>query len=135
MLKFSPLIAVVLVGCAIDPPQPALIKPTASGFAEGTFHHATIADVQSKFAAKCVGLGWTVEDINSMQISCGHDALGLRAETWHYDTTWTMIQTGPDVHASAQGFVGFPGGPKSPIPRSNSATNKMQTTMFQLGAD
>lgn len=135
MLKFLPLMALVLVGCATAPAQPALVKHTASGFAEGTFHKATIAEVQQKFAGKCVSLGWTVGDINPMQISCSHDQLGLRAETWRYTTTWTMIQTGSDVHASAQGFIGYPGGPKSPVLGDNNVTNKMQTTMIALGAD
>jgi hypothetical protein len=135
MLKFLPLMALVLVGCALDPPQPALVKQTPSGFAEGTFRHASIADVQAKFAAKCVSLGWTVDGINPMQISCVHDQLGLRAETWRYTTTWTMVQIGSDVHASAAGLLGYPGGPKSPVLGDNAATNKMQTTMNQLGAE
>lgn len=135
MTKFLPLIVLAAVGCATAPPQPPLVRPTASGFAEGTFHKTTIAEIQSKFAARCAGMGRIVEDINSMQISCGVDRLGLRAETWHYSTTWTMTQSGSDVHASAGTFVGYPGGPRSPILGDNNVTNIMQNTLFQLGAD
>lgn len=135
MLKFSPVMALVLAGCATAPAQPPLVRATASGFAEGTFHKTTIAEVQQKFAAECVARGRMVEDINPIQISCGKDDWGLRAEIWHYTTTWTLIQAGADVRATAQGFMGYPGGPKSPILGNNSATNKMQATLLQLGAE
>jgi hypothetical protein len=135
MLKFSPLIALVLVGCAIDPPQPQLVRATASGLAEGTFHRTTIPEIQSKFAAACVKQGRTVDNLNAMQISCFHDAIGLRAETWRYTTTWTMVQAGTDVHASAEALLGYPGGPKSSMRGDNVVTNQMQATLFKLGAD
>lgn len=135
MRKLLPLIALVVAGCATAPAQPALVKSTSSGLAEGTFHQSTIAAVQQKFAAMCLGLGRTVEDINALQISCGTDELGLRAETWHVTTTWTLIQTGADVHATAQAYVAYPGGPKSPLTGRNDITNKMQATMARLGAD
>lgn len=94
MTKFLPLIVLVAAGCATAPPPPALVRPTSSGLAEGTFHGTTIAEVQSRFAAACTRQGRTVDNINSMQISCFHDQLGLRAETWRYTTTWTMVQAG-----------------------------------------
>lgn len=135
MKILAALIALALAGCAATPAQPALVKPTSSGFAEGTFRNTTIVAVQSKFAANCVAQGRTVEDVNALQISCGHDILGVRAETWHAITTWTLVQTGTDVHASAGAAVRFQNGNREQIRGRNDVTNKMQSTMFQLGAE
>lgn len=135
MTKFLPLIVLVAAGCATAPPPPALVRPTSSGLAEGTFHGTTIAEVQSRFAAACTRQGRTVDNINSMQISCFHDQLGLRAETWRYTTTWTMVQAGSDVRASAEALIGYPGGPTSSMRGDNAVTNQMQATLVKLGAD
>jgi hypothetical protein len=135
MKRFLPLVALALAGCVTAPAQPALVKPTASGFAEGTFRSSTIAAVQSKLAAHCLSQGHTVDDVNPLQVSCGSDVMGYRAETLHVVTTWTLVQMGNDVHVTASAVTVFPGGGRELIRGNNAATNKMQASLAALGAE
>lgn len=135
MKRFLPLVALALAGCITAPAQPPLVKSTASGFAEGTFRNTTVVAVQSKLAAHCLSQGHTVDDVNPLQISCGTDVMGWRAETLHVVTTWTLVQAANDVHVTADAATLYPGRAPQPIRGNNAATNKMQTSLASLGAE
>jgi len=144
------LAALALAGCVAAPVarQPALIRPTASGFAEGTFRNTTIAAVQSKFADRCAQRGGEVQDLNAMQITCvimitgnAVDVIAVQQGGLYLQprvrTQWTLIQQASDVRVTAGSWreTDGIGGPTKVRLTDNYVRNKMQSTLFAMGAE
>lgn len=101
----------LLVGCAAQEP---LLRPTASGLAEGTFRGATLDEARSKLIGACASKGVTVHDSGPNHVVCGKEMDGAGAAVMQtlignsYSTTpvvklrATIYQQGSDVRVTAQ---------------------------------
>lgn len=149
MKRLFPLVALALAGCVTAPaqPEPPLLKVTASGLAEGTFRNSTIAAVQAKFATTCLGRGGEVQDVNPMQITCVIMITGPQVDVIAVQqggyfqprgrTQWTMVQMSSDVRVTGQTWLETNniGGPSKTPLTGNVVRNKVQSTMFAMGAE
>lgn len=104
------LAALVLAACAA---QPALLKQTKSGMAEGTFANTSLDVVRGKLIASCTERGRQVREASTNKVVCSKTASGgsgialQMALGNRYSTTpetvaqFTLYQVGSDVNVVA----------------------------------
>ena len=133
-------------GCA---PQQALIKPTASGYPEGTFRNSTVDTVRSILIDGCSSKGLLVQESGGNQVVCGKTMAGGDAVLAQmivgnsYSTTperkirLIIYQSGDDVKVTAYEWIESQmafGQMRRQELKSNNQKNDIQQFLFSLGA-
>ena len=114
----------IIAGCAAPDQQVALLKPTASGFAEGTAAQSDVAAIRSRIIERCAAHGSTVQETGVQSVTCSRVLQGMQAVAISYGmgnaystapegkTQFLITQSGSDVRVVAQSWVELqmPGG-------------------------
>lgn len=139
-------IILVVVGCAA---QQTLIKPTASGYPEGSFSNTSVEEVRSKLIDGCSSRGIFVQDTVGNQVVCGKTMEGMDAVLGSlvvgnkYSTTperkirFVIFQSGADVKVTAQQWIESQmafGQIRRQELKNNNHNNDVQQFLFSLGA-
>jgi hypothetical protein len=139
-------LTLLLAGCAT---QPALVKQTKSGYAEGVFTGASVDDVRNRIMAGCSDGGFLVEDSSGNQVVCaktlqgGQEVFARMLVGNAYSTTpqvkvrFTAFAVGSDVRVTGQSYVEsqMPGGQVNRQElTSNRDRNDVQQFLFKVGA-
>lgn len=142
------LILITLHGCATQ--QEALIKPTASGYAEGDFRHTTLEKIKNNLIAVCNHMGTKITETSSHQIVCEKPltgdgafwqqfALGLsRAyNNQSVKIRFTSFQRAQYVAVSAHAWLEGQtdrGVTETIELNDNTSRNYLQRLLFEMGA-
>lgn len=142
------LILITLHGCATQ--QEALIKSTASGYAEGDFRHTTIEKIRNNLIAICNHIGAKITETSSHQVVCekpltGDDtfrqqlALGISGayNNQSLKIRFTSFQRAQYVTVSAHAWLEGQtdrGVTETVELNDNANRNELQRLLFEMGA-
>lgn len=142
------LILIALHGCATQ--QEALIKSTASGYAEGDFRNTTIEKIRNNLIAICNHIGAKITETSSHQVVCeepltGDDtlwqqfALGVKGayNNQSLKMRFTSFQRAQYVTVSAHAWLEGQtdrGGTETVELNNNTIRNQLQRLLFEMGA-
>lgn len=139
-------ISLFLAACGT---QPAKIKETQSGMAEGRFVNAQLEDVRGKLIGKCAEHGRQIRHVSDNQVSCSKVLEGAEATAVHllignaYSTPpesvaqFTLYQSGADVNVLGMLWIEtqMAAGQLKKVPlEGNHQINTIQQALFDLGA-
>ena len=114
----------IIAGCATPGQQVALLKPTASGFAEGVAPQSDVTTIRSRIIERCAARGSAVQETGAQSVTCSRVLQGMQAVAISYGmgnaystapegkTMFLITQSGADVRIVAQSWVELqmPGG-------------------------
>lgn len=144
---FTVAAAIAFGGCASNP---ALVKPTASGQAEGTFKALSLEDTKNKLIEGCTSKQYQIADVNSNQVTCAKAMTDMQGTMYQalagnaYSSTpkrklkFIMYATGADTKVIAstsiemQGVFGQNQNNEAMPPKLQ---NELQNFLFSLGAE